>query len=264
MSPSRRSEQGPGQPGVLGGEQVEGHHAVAELLRCGRRRIREVWLGAGARGPAVDEIERLAARSGARVVRKADPILANAAATSAPQGVIAWASPVRAVALDAVLSKADPFLVCLDGVTDPGNFGSVLRSALCAGVDGVVIGRHRSAALTPAAVKAAAGAVEHLPIAAVGGIPSALQTISRAGTWVIGMDGDGPEDLWSSRALDGSVALVMGAEGQGLSPLVRRRCDALVRIPQTSALGSMNVAAAAAVACFEVARRRREGAGAAR
>lgn len=258
MSSGRRREAGSAAGGVLGGEQVEGHHAVAELLRCGRRRAREIWVSASARGVAIEEITALAAKARTRVLRKPDAAVRDAAGTSAPQGVVAWAAPILGADLGDLLSLPAPFIVCLDGVTDPGNFGSVLRSALCAGAHGVVIGRHRSVSLTPAAVKAAAGAVEHLPIVVAAGIPATLQTISRAGIWVVGMDAQARDDLWSSRALDGPVALVLGAEGQGLSQLAARRCDALVRIPQASAIGSMNVAAAAAVACFEVARRRQE------
>jgi 23S rRNA (guanosine2251-2'-O)-methyltransferase len=146
--------------------------------------------------------------------------------------------------------------LALDGVTDPGNFGSLLRTAACAGVGGVVVGRHRSAPLTAAAVKAAAGATEHVPIASVGGVPAALQRLSRAGIWLVGLDPSGAEEIWAGTLFDGPVALVLGSEGKGLSRLARERCDSLVRIPQRGPLESLNVAAAAAVACFEVARRR--------
>jgi 23S rRNA (guanosine2251-2'-O)-methyltransferase len=186
--------------------------------------------------------------------------LAAAARTGAPQGVIAWAEPVRAVPLDGLVRPAasgvPPFLLVLDGVTDPGNFGAVLRSAACAGVGGVIVGRHRSAPLTPAAVKAAAGAVEQVAIAEVPGIASTIAQLTSAGIWTVGLDPSAGDDLWRSGLLDGPVALVLGSEGKGLSSLVRQRCDALVCIPQAGSLGSLNISAAAAVACFEVARRR--------
>ena len=244
----------------LGGDQVEGHHAVGELLRAGRRRALRVWASSAQaeRGP-VAELVALAGRRGVPVALKAPEALASAAQTAAPQGVVAWAEPVRSADLDLLVAAETghpPFLVCLDGVTDPGNFGSVLRTALCAGVDGVVVGRHRSALLTPAAVKAAAGAVEHLPVAAVPGVPAALARLSSAGIWCVGLDAGASADICSTPVLGDAVALVMGAEGRGLSPLAARRCDTLVRIPQSGLLGSLNVAAAAAVACFEVARRR--------
>ena len=192
-------------------------------------------------------------------IRPVEAVLATAR-TGAPQGVIAWADPVRAVDLDELLEisalTGPPFMLVLDGVTDPGNFGSLLRTAACAGVGGVVVGRHRSAPLTPAAVKAAAGAVEHVPIASVGGVPAALQRLNRSAVWLVGLDPFGADEVWSASLFDGPVALVLGSEGKGLSRLARERCHSLVRIPQQGPLGSLNVAAAAAVACFEVARRR--------
>jgi 23S rRNA (guanosine2251-2'-O)-methyltransferase len=110
--------------------------------------------------------------------------------------------------------------------------------------------------ITPTVTKAAAGAVEHLPFAVVGGLPTALQQMRQGGLWVVGLDADGPTSLWDLPAGDGPIALVLGAEGPGLSRLVRQRCDEIVSIPLGGALASLNVAAAAALACFEVARAR--------
>jgi 23S rRNA (guanosine2251-2'-O)-methyltransferase len=146
--------------------------------------------------------------------------------------------------------------VALDGVTDPGNLGAILRSAECAGVTGAVLPRHRAVHVTPAATKAAAGAVEHVPIAVVGGLPAALARLRTAGVHVVGLDGAAPASLYDLAGADGPVCLVLGAEGRGLSRLVRERCDEVVAIPLAGVLGSLNVSAAAALACFEVARRR--------
>jgi 23S rRNA (guanosine2251-2'-O)-methyltransferase len=250
-----------GRPDGLGGEQVEGHHAVHELLAAGRRRTHRVWVvGAHSASGSIAPLAQLARDRGVQVLVKTADDLMQAARTGAPQGVIAWADPVVPVPLVSLIvpsAQARPhFLLVLDGVTDPGNFGSLLRSAACAGVGGVVVAHHRSAALTPAAVKAAAGAVEHVPISLVPGIPAALQQLTKAGIWSVGLDPAGKEDLWRSTLLDSPVALVLGSEGRGLSHLVRQRCDVLARIPQSGALASLNVAAAAAVACFEVARQR--------
>jgi 23S rRNA (guanosine2251-2'-O)-methyltransferase len=246
---------------ALGGEQVEGHHAVHELLAARRRLTHRVWVvGAHATSDSIGPLVRLAQGRGVQVLLKTSEDLMQVARTGAPQGVIAWADPVVPVPLGSLIALSSPghpqFLLVLDGVTDPGNFGSLLRSAACAGVEGVVVAHHRSAALTPAAVKAAAGAVEHLPISLVPGIPAALQQLTRAGIWSVGLDPAGKEDLWRTTLLDGPVALVLGSEGRGLSHLVRQRCDLLARIPQSGPLASLNVAAAAAVACFEVARQR--------
>lgn len=245
----------------LGGEQVEGHHAVHELLLARRRRVRRLWLAENvAMSDPVQRIAALGSERGVRAEVKPVEALLAAAQTGAPQGVIAWADPLLPVGLEELVDvEAAPgpaFLLVLDGVTDPGNLGSVLRTAACAGVGGVVVGRHRSAPLTAAAVKAAAGAVEYVPISSVGGIPAALQRLSRAGIWLVGLDPLGNEELWDATLFDGPVALVLGSEGKGLSRLARDRCDLLVRIPQRGPIESLNVAAATAVACFEVARRR--------
>jgi 23S rRNA (guanosine2251-2'-O)-methyltransferase len=119
-----------------------------------------------------------------------------------------------------------------------------------------VLPRHRAVHITPTVTKAATGAVEHLPFAIVGGLPTALSRLREVGVWVVGLDADGDHGLWSLPAADGPICLVLGAEGAGRSRLARQRCDAVVRIPLQGALGSLNVAAAGALACFEVARAR--------
>ena len=126
---------------------------------------------------------------------------------------------------------APPFLVAVDGVTDPGNLGALLRSAECAGVTGVVLPRHRAVHVTPTVTKAAAGAIEHLPIAVVGGLPTALQQLSSAACGWSASTATRSTGLWDLPAADGPIALVLGAEGTGLSRLVRQRCDEVVRIP---------------------------------
>lgn len=185
------------------------------------------------------------------------------ALTEAHQGVVATAEPIRPAGLEQLLEPVDgqpPFLVALDGVTDPGNLGAVLRTAEVAGVTGVVLPRHRAVRLTPAAVKAAAGAVEYLRIALVGGLPAAITQASEAGLWPIGLDGGGRSTVYDIKVADEPIMLVLGAEGRGLSQLVHRRCEQVVSIPQQGRVQSLNVSAAAAVAMYEVRRRRGLGA----
>jgi 23S rRNA (guanosine2251-2'-O)-methyltransferase len=170
--------------------------------------------------------------------------------------VIARAEPLAPAKLDELLADPEAFLVALDGVTDPQNLGAVLRTAEVAGATGAVLPRHRSAHLTPAAVKAAAGAIEHLPIALVPGVPHLLERASRAGVWTVGLDGAGKTPVFELEVADRPIVLVLGAEGRGLSRLTRQRCDVVASIPMRGRLASLNVAAAAAVACFEVVRRR--------
>ncbi|MBV8462345.1 MAG: 23S rRNA (guanosine(2251)-2'-O)-methyltransferase RlmB [Acidimicrobiales bacterium] len=233
---------------------------MRELLAAGRRPVRSLVMAEGLdESPLLDEIEALARRRRVRIERFSLRRLAALAGTEAPQGVVAHAAPVPEVELDDLCRpsrRRRPFLVVLDGVTDPHNLGAVLRSAECAGATGAVLPRHRAVHLTPAATKAAAGAIEHLPIAVVAGVPSALRRLGELGIWTIGLDGAARRSLYDSAFGDDPLALVVGAEGEGLAALARKRCDELVAIPQYGALPSLNVSTAAAVACFEIARRR--------
>jgi 23S rRNA (guanosine2251-2'-O)-methyltransferase len=240
----------------LGGDQVEGRNAVRELLTARRRRVREVWISAGRDDRGAEELAGLAAEIGVRVRRVTPEQLAAKTKTEAPQGVLARADAVAPANLDDLLARPDAFLVALDGVTDPGNLGAVLRVAETAGVTGVIVPRHRSARLSPAAVKAAAGAVEHLPVAAVSGVPAFLDRASRAGVWSVGLDADGEADVFALDVADRPLVVVLGAEGRGLSRLARERCDLVAAIPMRGALESLNVATAAAVACHAIARSR--------
>jgi 23S rRNA (guanosine2251-2'-O)-methyltransferase len=239
---------------------VEGRQAVRELLLAGRRRVREVWLLAEQDPAAIlDDIVAVAQAERVTVRQVGRAKFFAQARCEAPQGVLAQAAPIPETELDDLLEArggVPPFLLAVDGVTDPGNLGALLRSAECAGVTGVVLPRHRAVHLTPTVTKAAAGAVEHLRFAVVGGLPSALQQLHRGEVWVVGLDGEGTVDLWDLPAADRPIAMVLGAEGSGLSRLVRERCDAVVRIPMRGSLSSLNVASAGALACFEVARAR--------
>jgi 23S rRNA (guanosine2251-2'-O)-methyltransferase len=258
----------------LGGDQVEGRQAVRELLLAGTRRVREVWMESeGADASILRDIRELAEANRVPLTTVGRGRFSAQALSEAPQGVLALAAPLPEADLDDLVAGRRrahdtaarggghdgvvlPFLVALDGVTDPGNLGAILRSAECAGVTGVVLPRHRAVHVTPAATKAAAGAVEHLPIAVVGGLPAALARMRDAGVHVVGLEGQAARSLYDLVGPDGPVCLVLGAEGRGLSRLVRERCDELVAIPMHGRLDSLNVSAAAALACFEIARRR--------
>ena len=233
---------------------------MRELLSAGRRVVREVWLASDLEpSPQIDDIERLAARRHVRVLVVPRAKLERAAYTDAPQGVLARAAPLEEADLDGLCRGrgAVPFLMVLDGVTDPHNVGALLRSAECAGVTGVVLPRHRAAHVTATVAKVAAGAIEHLAMTVVPGVPSALRRMTDLGVITIGLDAGAPTSLFDMGFDARSpVALVMGAEGKGLAPLSRRRCEVLASIPQFGSLPAMNVAAAGAVACFELARRR--------
>jgi len=243
------------------GEQVEGPQAVRELLRAGKRRVHRVLVAEGAADSEVlVEIASLARAAGVpvRVVDRGQ--LSAAAQTESPQGVVATADPLPQAELEDLArrhpGRPAPFLVVLDGVTDPHNLGAVVRTAASAGSSGLIVGRHRAAGLTAAAVKAAAGGVEHLPVATVAGIPNALSALAAAGVWTVALDPSARKPVWGLEVATEPVAIVLGAEGKGLSRLARDRCELAVSIPMPGPIASLNVSAAAAVACFEVARSR--------
>ncbi len=205
----------------------------------------------------LDDIEQLSQEFGVSLRRVSRRHMAAEALTESHQGVIARAAPVAEVPFDRLITNPNAFLVVLDGITDPGNLGAILRTAECAGVTGVVLGRHRSVHLSPTVTKAAAGAVEHVPMAIVGGIPTAISQLNDADVFTVGLDGGGEQSIFDLPQLGtGPTALVLGAEGAGLSRLVRQRVSVSASIPLAGQLNSLNVATAAAVACFEVVRAR--------
>ncbi len=273
-APARRQDARPGRPALgpgrrpasrgLGGDQVEGRQAVRELLRADRRSVRSLLMADDMEPSAVlDDIEALASKRRVRVEYVSRRRLDSVARTDGSQGVVALARPIEESPLDALCTASGrvplPFLVVLDGITDPHNVGALLRSAECAGVTGAVLPRHRSAHLSPTVAKVAAGAIEYLPIALVPGVPAALRQISERGVWTIGMVGEARQSFYELPLGDQPVALVLGSEDAGLGALTRKRCDVLASLPQHGTLSSLNVSTAGAIACFEVARRRSEG-----
>jgi 23S rRNA (guanosine2251-2'-O)-methyltransferase len=171
------------------------------------------------------------------------------------QGVVAITGRYRYAELKTLLERDQPALLFLDGLTDPHNLGSLLRSADGAGFDGVVLPARRSVSVTAAVRRVAAGAAEVVPVARVNNLGSAIDEARSAGLWIVGLDQDAGDTLWGSQLLERPVGLVLGAEDRGLSPGVKSHCDGLVGIPLTGGLDSLNVAVAGAVGMFEVARR---------
>ena len=197
----------------------------------------------------LDEITQLAEAKGVRIRRVPGEEVDRRARTEASQGVVAFAAPIPTADVDELFADPRAFLLALDGVTDPQNLGAVMRTAETAGVSGVVLATHRAVGITPAVTKAAAGAIEHLPVAFVSGIPGALERAARAGVWCVGLDGGGDRSLFDLEVADQPLVLVLGAEGRGISRLTRARCDVIVSIPMRGRIESLNVSAAAAVAC---------------
>ncbi|HUV17954.1 MAG TPA: 23S rRNA (guanosine(2251)-2'-O)-methyltransferase RlmB [Ilumatobacteraceae bacterium] len=249
----------------LGGRQVEGRQAVRELVIAERRKVHEVWISAELEGDAaVADIVEIAAARRVPLLHVARARLEREARSEAPQGVLAHAAEIPEADLGELLrvgpgAGTPPFLVAVDGVTDPGNLGAIIRSCDGAGVSGVLLPRHRSVHVTPTVAKASAGAVEYVPMALVPGLPAALKQLSERGIWVVGLDDGADRSLYEIGPLATEpVCVVLGAEGAGLSRLVRERCDSIVGIPMAGHVSSLNVSTAAAIALYEVARSRQK------
>ena len=230
-------------------EQVYGRRAVREALR-GQRGVLELW--ATERALAAEPWLR---DNGKRVQVKQERELTEAAQTRDHQGVLAWVEPYRYADPYELAAVERPLLIALDQVTDPHNLGAVIRTAEGAGATGVVVPAHGSAQVTPAVARASAGAVEHLPVGVVTNLARFLADVKSGELWVVGAAGDAPRSMWQAD-LAGGLALVFGAEGKGLRPLVRRTCDELVSIPLEGSVESLNVSVAAAVLMYEAKRQR--------
>ncbi|MBA2359261.1 MAG: 23S rRNA (guanosine(2251)-2'-O)-methyltransferase RlmB [Actinobacteria bacterium] len=231
-------------------EQVYGRRPVREALR-GPREVLELWATERAlrAEPWLREESRL------RVQSLPERALTAEAGTADHQGVLAFCEPYRYADAYELAAGERPLLACLDQVTDPRNLGAVCRSAEGAGATGVVLPAHGSAQVTAAVCRASAGAVEHLPVAVVTNLARYLVEIKAAELWIFAAGAELGTSLWEAD-LSGGVALVFGAEGRGIRPLVRRACDGAVSIPLSGAVESLNVSVAAALLLYEARRQR--------
>lgn len=233
-------------------ELVYGRRPVRELLR-GPREVVELW----ATERSVKAEPWLRDEAPVRLQLKLDRELTEAAGTRDHQGVVALAEPYRYADAYELAAGERPLLVCLDQVSDPRNFGAVCRAVDGAGATGVILPAYGSARVTSAVCRASAGAVEHVRVAVVTNLARYLAEVKGPQLWVYGAAGDdGAQPMWTTD-LAGGAALVLGAEGRGLRPLVRKTCDALVAIPMAGRVDSLNVSVAAAVLLYEAVRQRR-------
>ena len=238
---------------------VYGVNPVLEALRAHPKDVVRVLLERGREGRRSQGADRVALAAGEAGVRVEDVPhgeLAQRSRSGVHQGVGAELTEFRYAELEDVLDAASPaFLLVLDGVTDPQNLGALVRSAHALGAHGVVVPKDRAAGITPSAFKAAAGALEHCPVARVTNLARALDQMKERGIWTVALAADAEREL-GSLDLTTPTALVLGSEGSGVRPLVRKTCDHVARIPMSGKVGSLNVAAAGAVALYEVARQR--------
>jgi 23S rRNA (guanosine2251-2'-O)-methyltransferase len=226
---------------------------VAEALRA-RRPLERVLVAKGAGGPRVQEIVDLSRKNLTPLRFEERGALDRLAGSAAHQGVVALGAAKRYAELEDVVETAR-MLVVLDSVEDPHNLGAVVRTAHAAGADAVVVPERRAAGLTETVAKAAAGALEHLPVVRLTNINRALEDLKKRGYWIYGVDERGDQDYDRVEFAERAV-LVFGAEGKGLHQMVREHCDVLVRIPLVGKISSLNVSVAAGVVLFEWKRRR--------
>lgn len=241
-------------------EMIAGKHPVLEALRSGRE-INKIWIAEGAQKSMTQPITAEAKKNGIIVQfvdkRKLDSMVEGVQ----HQGVVAQAAAFEYVEIEDILAIAKdrgetPFLLVLDEIEDPHNLGSILRTAECTGVHGVIIPKRRAAGLTATVLKTSAGAAEHVPVARVTNLAQTIDRLKEEGVWVAGTDVSAPQDVYRTK-FDLPLAIVIGNEGKGIGRLIKEKCDFLVKLPMLGQLNSLNASVAAGVLMYEVVRQRR-------
>lgn len=239
--------------------QLEGRNAVSEALKSGRT-IDKIFVADGDIDKGLQRLAAQAKEAGAVVVSVDRRKLDAMSYTRAHQGIIALAAAHEYATIDDILAEAAargqaPLIVICDELSDPHNLGAILRSAECAGAHGVIIPKRRSVGLTATVAKASAGAVEYMKVARVTNINSAISELKDKGVWVFGTAAEGSIPMYQAD-LSGPAAIVIGNEGDGMSPLVRKNCDVMVSIPMAGRISSLNASAAASILLYEAVRQR--------
>jgi len=243
-------------------ELIAGKHPVLEALRSGRE-INKIWIAEGAQKSLTQPITAEAKKQGIVVQYVDKRKLDSMAQGVAHQGVIAHAAAFAYAEVEDILSAAankneTPFILLLDEIEDPHNLGSILRTAECTGVHGVIIPKRRSAGLTATVLKTSAGAAEHVPVARVTNLAQTIDKLKEAGVWIAGTDVSAKQDVYKTK-FDMPLAIVIGNESKGMGRLIKEKCDFLVKLPMLGQLNSLNASVAAGVLMYEVVRQRRDG-----
>jgi len=239
-------------------EILYGYHPVREALRAGKRELLEICLPKGKSSPRLEELVSLAVAAQVSIKQVPMRRIESMAGTQFHQGVCALVGPYPWSDLSRLLKTAkgvSPFILLLDHVVDPHNLGALLRTAFCAGLDGVVITKDRSAQPTPAVSKASAGTMEHISLTRVTNMVSTMTTLKESGLWIAGLDKHTGKSIYASD-LTGPMALVIGGEEKGIRPLVKKHCDLMVAIPQIGDVDSLNASVAGGVVMYEIYRQR--------
>ena len=239
--------------------QLEGRNALTEALKAGRT-IDKVFVADGDTDKSLQRLAAQAKEAGAVVVPVDRRKLDQMSTTHSHQGIIALAAAHEYFTIDDILEEAasrgqNALIVICDELTDPHNLGAILRSAECAGAHGVIIPKRRSVGLTATVAKASAGAMEYMKVAKVGNINDAIRELKEKGVWIFGTAAEGSIPMYKAD-LAGPAAIVIGNEGDGMSPLVRKNCDVMVHIPMVGRISSLNASAAAAILLYEAVRQR--------
>lgn len=238
---------------------VTGRNPVMEVLRSGRT-VDKILVAKGEREGSLLKIIAMAKERGIPVMDAERTRIEALSGTAAHQGVLAFVTPFEYASVDDILALAEekgepPFLVILDGVTDPHNVGAIIRTACCCGAHGVILPKHNSCGMTPTLIKSAAGATEYMKVARVTNITDTIEELKKRNVWIYGTDGSAPADVYHTD-LTGACAFVLGDEGRGMSRLVREHCDFLIKIPMNGPLDSLNVSVAGAVILYESLRQK--------
>lgn len=239
-------------------DKLAGVNSIMEAMR-GRRRVHKIFIQEGRTGKRMEELLHLAQRRGIFCQYVDKQRLDGMYTMANHQGVVALVDSYEYSTPEEILEKAAlngeaPFVLILDGIEDPQNLGSIIRTAECAGVHGVIIPQHNSVEVTPAVVRASAGAVEHMLVARVTNLVNCMKDLKKQGLWMVGADMEGVHYYQSS--IPNPTAVVIGGEGTGIRKLVRQNCDMLVSIPMAGTISSLNASVAAGLIIYEVIRQR--------
>jgi 23S rRNA (guanosine2251-2'-O)-methyltransferase len=238
---------------------IEGRNPVLEAIK-GNRNFKKILIQEGLKGSKIELIIEEAHKMGIPVEMHKKSKMDTIALSHSHQGIIAFTEPLNKVLPEDILELArdkgeEPFIIILDQIQDPQNFGSIIRTALSAGAHGLIYQKNRAAKITPVVIKASAGASEHLMLSEVNNINSVINILKENGVWIAGTDLDGINFHFNSN-LSGPIGIVIGNEGYGLRRLVKENCDFLIKIPMKGSIGSLNASVAAGIIIFEVVRQR--------
>ncbi|MCJ8014977.1 23S rRNA (guanosine(2251)-2'-O)-methyltransferase RlmB [Paenibacillus sp. KQZ6P-2] len=244
-------------------EIIGGKHSVIEALKSGRT-INKIWVAENAQKHLTQPIIIEAKKLGVVIQQVDKRKLDQLAPGVQHQGVVAQVAPYAYAEVEDILLEAEnkgepPFILLLDEIEDPHNLGSILRTADCTGVHGVIVPKRRSAQVTATVSKTSAGAAEYVPVARVTNLGQTIDSLKEKGIWVVGTDVSAESGIYETNVFDGPVAIVIGNEGKGMGRLIREKCDVLIKLPMNGQINSLNASVAAGVVMYEVLRRRNQG-----